>query len=134
VAQEPIVITQFSEELVIGKIQKSNGVELSREVLIEPLGLGTVGAYVARLASRAFTPGELEGLRSLDGGYAGGNDRKSGTSANSERVDRVMTVQKDNGARYCVLKVLNTCGQYLELGKIYAFDRPSRLEGYRPSK
>jgi hypothetical protein len=134
VAQEPIVIPPLSEGLIKGKIEKSNGVDLPQEVLIEPLGLGTPGAYVARVASRDFTPGELEELRSLDGGYLGGSDRKSGTSGNSERADRGMTVRKGNGARYCVLKVLNTGGQYLELRKIYAWDRPSRLEGFRPRK
>jgi hypothetical protein len=105
---------------VIGKIEKGNGVDLPHEVLIEPLGLRMPGAYVARVASRVFTPEELEGLRSLDGGYLGRNDKKSGTSGNSERDDSVMNVRKDNGARYCVLKVLNARGQYLELGKIYA--------------
>jgi hypothetical protein len=55
VAQEPIVIPPLSEGLVIGRIEKSNGVELPREVLIEPLRLGTPGAYVARVTSRVFS-------------------------------------------------------------------------------
>jgi hypothetical protein len=87
VAQEPVVIPLLSEGLVKGKIEKSNKVELPWKVLIELLGLGTPGAYVARVASQGFTSEELEGLRSL-----GGNDWKSGTSGNSERVDRIMTV------------------------------------------
>jgi hypothetical protein len=101
---------------VIGKIEKGNGVDLPREVLIKPLGLGTPGAYVARVACRVFTTKEFEGQRTLDGGDLGRNDRKSGTSGYSETVDRFMTVRKDNGARYCVLKMLNTRGQYLLMG------------------
>jgi hypothetical protein len=72
---------------------------------------------VTRLASRVITPGELEELRSLDVGYRSGNNRKYGTRGSSESVDKVMTVRKGNGARYCVLNVLNTRGRYLELGK-----------------
>jgi hypothetical protein len=42
------------EGLVIGKKEKENGVDLPLEVLIEPLGLITQGAYVARVASRVL--------------------------------------------------------------------------------
>jgi hypothetical protein len=42
---------------------------------------------------------------------------KSGTSEQYDRVDMVMAVSKGNTAKYCVLKVLNTRGQYLELDK-----------------
>jgi hypothetical protein len=49
----------LSEGLVIGKIAKNNGVDLPREVLIEPLELGTPGAYIARVASRVLTSEEL---------------------------------------------------------------------------
>jgi hypothetical protein len=54
VAQEPIVIPPLSEGLVIGRIEKGNGVGLPREVLIEALRLGTPGAYVARVTNRVF--------------------------------------------------------------------------------
>jgi transposase InsO family protein len=134
VAQEPIVIPPLSEGLVIGRIERSKGVELPQEVLIEPLGLGTPGAYVARVASRVLTPGELEELRSLDGGYRGGNKRKYGTGENSKRIDRVMTVRKGTGARYCVLKVLNTRGQYLELGKNIRLGQAEPLIGVAPEQ
>jgi hypothetical protein len=76
----------------------------------------------------------LEELRSLDGGYLGGGDRKSGTSGSSERADRGMTVRKGNGARYCVLKVLNTRGQYLELGKNIRLGQAEPLRGIPPEK
>jgi hypothetical protein len=69
--------------------------------LIEPLELGTPGAYVA---SGEPSP------QSLEEGCLGEGDMKSGTS---ERDDRVMAVRKGNTAKYCVLKVLNTRGQYL---------------------
>jgi hypothetical protein len=124
----------LSEGLVTGRIEKSDGVELPREMLVEPLGLGTPGAYVARVASRTFTPGELEELRSLDEGYLGGSNRETGTSGNSERADKVMTVRKGNGARYCVLKVLNTRGQYLELGKKYTLWNAEPLRRIPPEQ
>jgi hypothetical protein len=52
--------TPLSQGLVIGKIDKYKGVNLPREVLIEPLELGTPGAYVARVASRFLTSESLE--------------------------------------------------------------------------
>jgi hypothetical protein len=40
VALETVVLPPLSEGLVIGKIPRNNGVDLPREVLIEPLELG----------------------------------------------------------------------------------------------
>jgi hypothetical protein len=59
----------------------------------------------------------MDKLKGLEGGCLGEKDTKSGTSEQDDRVDRVMAVSKGNTAKYCVLKVLNTRGQYLELGK-----------------
>jgi hypothetical protein len=60
------VVPPLSEGVVIGKIEKYNRVHLPREVLAEPLGLGTPGAYVARVASRVLTSEELEKLKGLE--------------------------------------------------------------------
>ena len=35
------------------------GLYVLRDVLVEPVGLGTPGAYVARVASRVYTQEEL---------------------------------------------------------------------------
>jgi hypothetical protein len=104
----------MSEGLVIGKI---DGVKLPREILVEPLGLGTPGAYVARVASRVLTSGELEKLKGLEDGCLGGNNRKSGTSKRDDGFSEDMAACEGDTAKYCVLKVLNTRRQYLELGK-----------------
>jgi hypothetical protein len=113
VALGSVVLPPLSEGLVIGKIEKPNGVDLPREVLIEPLGLGTPGAYVARVASRVLTSEELEELKDREKGCLGRENRNSGTR---EQVDSDHRA-RGNSARYCVLKVLNTRGQSLEVGK-----------------
>jgi hypothetical protein len=136
VTLESVVLPPLSEGLVIGKIEKYYGVNLPGEVLVEPLGLGTPGAYVARVVSRVLTSEELSKLKGREeeclGGFKseelsklkgreeeclGERNRKSGTSDKAKRDDRVMTARRGNEARYCVLKVLNTRGQYFELGR-----------------
>jgi hypothetical protein len=120
------------------------------------MGLGTPGAYVARVASRVYTQEELDNLqgpeeRHLD--YVkhevftlgactpreesrnvenvkiapearvareesrNNEHRKSGTSVDEDRDDRVKTGRTESTAKYCLLKLLNTRKQYLELGK-----------------
>jgi hypothetical protein len=62
VALGSVVLPPLSEGLIIGKIEKTEGIELPREVLVEPLGLGTPGAYLAQVASRVLTSGDLDKL------------------------------------------------------------------------
>jgi hypothetical protein len=45
---------------------------------------------------------------------------------------RVMTGQQDDIARYCILKVLNTRGQHLELGKNVPLGQAEPLRGPHP--
>lgn len=45
-----------------------------------------------------------------------------------------MTVRRDNGVRYCILKVLNTRGQYLELGKNIDLGQAEPLRGVPPEQ
>jgi hypothetical protein len=47
VAEGSVVLPPRSEGLVIGRIEIKNWADLPGEVLIEHLGLGTPGAYVA---------------------------------------------------------------------------------------
>jgi hypothetical protein len=107
----------LSEGLVKGKIEKYNGVDLQKEVLVEPLGLGTPGMYVARIASRDLTSEELKKLKGLDECCLGEENTNTGTSGRVESSNRVMGDRQGNSAMYCVLKVLNTRGQHLEVGK-----------------
>jgi hypothetical protein len=55
VALGSVAIPPLSEGLVIGKIKGNYGGDLPGEVLIEPLGLGTPAAYMARVASRVLS-------------------------------------------------------------------------------
>jgi hypothetical protein len=63
VALEAVVLPPLSEGLIIGKIKGNYGVDIPGEVLIEPLGLGTPGAYMARVVNRVLTSEEVETLR-----------------------------------------------------------------------
>jgi hypothetical protein len=99
----------------MGKLKGNYGRDLSGEVLIEPLELGSPGAYVARVASRVLTSEELSELKGHREECQNSDKGKIGTYGQCED-DRVKTGQQDK-ARYCILKVLNTRGQYLELGK-----------------
>lgn len=62
------MLPPLSEGLVIGKIEKKYSDDLPGEVLIEPLELGTPGAYVARVASWVLTAEELDKLKALGDG------------------------------------------------------------------
>ena len=143
-ASGPVVIPPMSEGIVVGKIRGRDSLAISREVLVEPAGIGMPGAYVARVASRVYTREELDGLSArvardvgrvytreeLDGLSDLGkrSERKSGTSGNESveacangvsRVGKGLSLQasKSNTARYCVLKILNTSRRHVGIGK-----------------
>jgi hypothetical protein len=71
VAHGSVVLPPLSEGLVVGKIEKYDGVDSPREGLVEPLQLGTLGVYVARVASRVLTSEELEKIKGLEEGCLG---------------------------------------------------------------
>lgn len=73
------MLPPLSEGLVIGKTEKKYSDDLPGEVLIEPLELGTPGAYVARVASRVLTAEELDELKALEGDCLGQETAKAGT-------------------------------------------------------
>jgi hypothetical protein len=50
----------------VGKMRGTSSSDVSREVLVELEGIGTPGAYVARVASRVYTHEELDALVDLD--------------------------------------------------------------------
>jgi hypothetical protein len=104
------------EGLVIGKIKGNYGGDLPGEVLIEPLGLGTPGAYMARVASLGLTSEELSELKGQKEGCLNRDKAEIGTYEQCKEVNRVINGQQDDNARYCILKVLNTRGQHLEQG------------------
>jgi hypothetical protein len=62
VAHGPIDLPPLSERITIGRIEKYSGADLPQEI-VEPMGLGTPGAYVARVASRVYTQGQFAGPR-----------------------------------------------------------------------
>jgi len=55
VASGPVVLPPLSQEIVMGKMRGKDSIDVLREVLIEPVGVGTPGAYVARVASLVYT-------------------------------------------------------------------------------
>ena len=108
----------------MGKIRGQSSIEVSRDVLVEPAGIGTPGAYVARVASRVYTQEEIHRLGDLRGRL----ESKSGTCGvkseelNANGVSRVgkelsLQASESNAARYCVLKILKTSRQHVEIGK-----------------
>jgi transposase InsO family protein len=119
VASGPVVIPPLSQAIVVGKIKRGSIRDVPREVMVEPVSVGTPGAYVARVVSQVYTRSELDELKGLEVRP----NRKHGTSC----VKVVGYCQKgtglslqdsqSNAARYCVLKVLNTSRRHLEVGK-----------------
>jgi hypothetical protein len=105
----------LSQGIVVGKMRGTSNSDVPREVLVEPVGIGTPGAYVARVASRVYTQ-ELDTLGDLEER----SERKTGTrrdkyngevNVNNVSIDgKELSLQAriSNAARYCVLKVLNT--------------------------
>jgi hypothetical protein len=108
----------------VGKIRGKDNLDVPREVLVEPVGLGTPGAYVARVASGAYTREELDALSNPEER----SERKSGTRSGNDDVEAYandisgygkglsLQVSASNAARMCPLKILNT-SQQLEIGK-----------------
>jgi hypothetical protein len=50
-------------------------------------------------------------------GCLGQGNTNTGTRGRVESIHALKAFRQEDGARYCVLKVLNTRGQYLEVGK-----------------
>jgi len=65
VASGPVVLPPLSEGTVVGKIRGRCSLAIPREVVVEPAGIGTPGAYVAQVASRVYTREEIDGLSDL---------------------------------------------------------------------
>jgi hypothetical protein len=79
--------------------------------------LGTLGAYVARVASRVLTSEDFEKLKGLEEGCLGQGDINADTSEKGGSDEGARAARQSKSARNCVLKVLNTRYQYLEVGK-----------------
>jgi len=124
VASEPVVLPLLSEGTVVGKMRGRCSLAIPREVLVEPAGIGMPGAYMARVASQVYTREEIDGLCDLEerseGKSGTSGDRSEEVNANGvSRVGKELSLQasKSNAARYCVLKILNTSRQHVEIGK-----------------
>jgi hypothetical protein len=66
-------------------------VDLPREVLIEPLGLGTPGAYIAQVASRVLTSEELGKLKGQEEECLDRESKKTGTHETCTKSNKVIT-------------------------------------------
>ena len=109
----------------MGKMRGKDSLYVPREVLIEPVGVGTPGAYVARVASRVYIRQEIDTLGDLEER----SERKAGTTGDTfvrevnanfvSRGGKELSLQAStsNATRYCILKILNTSRQPLEIGK-----------------
>jgi hypothetical protein len=116
----------------MGKIENNNGVNLAEEVLIELLGLGTPGAYVARVVSRVLTSDELAEMKGIETGHTGRRNINTTTRNQYRNNQGFKTNRQNNTTRYCILKVLNTRRQHLELGKHVPFGQAEPLRGTPP--
>jgi len=123
VASGPVVHPPLSQGIVIGKMRGRGIHEVPREVLVDPIGIGTPGAYVARVASPVYTREEMGGLSDIEET----SESKSGTcgvksvEVNANGVSSVgkelsLQASKSNAARYGVLKILNNSRQHMKLG------------------
>jgi hypothetical protein len=83
VASGPVVLPPLSRGIVVGKIRGKDKLDVPREVLVEPVGIGTPGAYVARVASGVYTRKELDALGDLEGR----SERNSGSSRYDDDVE-----------------------------------------------
>jgi len=109
----------------VGKIRGKDNLDVPREVLVEHFGIGTPGAYVARVASGVYTREELDALGDLEERL----ERKSGSSRDNGDVEAYandisrdgkelsLQASASNAARFCALNILNTSRQHLETGK-----------------
>jgi hypothetical protein len=90
---------------------------------VEPVGIGTPGAYVARVASGVYTREELDALGDLEGR----SERNSGCSRYDDDVEAYakdsrgygkelsLQASASNAVRFCVFKILNTSRQHVEI-------------------
>jgi hypothetical protein len=125
VVSGPVALPQLSQRIFVSKIRGKDNLDVPREVLVEPIGIGTPGAYAARVASRVYTREELDALGDLEER----SKRKSGSSINNDDVEayandirrygKALSLQAiaSNSVRFCVLKILNTIRQQLEIWK-----------------
>ena len=121
----PVVLPPLSQGIFVGKIRGRNNLDIPREVLVEPVGIGRPGAYVTRVASRVYTQEKLDALGDLEER----SERKTGTSRDNDdaavnandvsRHGKELSLQTSasNAARFSVLKILNTSRQHLDIGK-----------------
>ena len=108
----------------MGKMNKKN-LNVPREVLVEPVGRGTPGAYVAPVASRVYTQEELVTFGDLEERserkIGNSRDKSNGevnvNSVSADGKELSLQASASSASRYCVLKVLNTSRQHLETGK-----------------
>jgi len=125
VASGPVILPPLSQGIFVGKIRGKNNLDVPREVLVEPVGMGTPGAYVARVASGVYTRKELDALGDLEGRL----ERNSGSSRDNDDVEAYandirgygkelsLQASASNAVMFCVLKILNTSRQHVEIGK-----------------
>ena len=59
-ASGPVVLPPLSQGIV-GKMRGRSNLDVPLEVLVEPVGIGTPGAYVAQVASRIYSREEIDG-------------------------------------------------------------------------
>jgi hypothetical protein len=57
VASGSVVIPPLSQAIVIGKIRRGSIRDVPREVVVEPVSVGTPGAYVARVEPSLYSVG-----------------------------------------------------------------------------
>jgi hypothetical protein len=125
VASGPVDLPLLSQGIVVGKMRKKGNLGVPWEVLVEPVGLGTPGAYVARVASRIYTQREIGTLGDLgersDKKTRSSRDKSDGelnvNSVSADGRELSLHASAGNAARYCVLKILNTSQQHLEIRK-----------------
>jgi len=125
VASGPVVLPPLSQGIFVGKIRGKDNLDVPREVLVEPVGMGTPGAYVARVASGVYTREELDALGDLEGR----SERNPGSSRDNDGVkvyandigeygkELSLQASASNALRFCVFKILNTSRQHVEIGK-----------------
>jgi hypothetical protein len=125
VASGPVVLAPLSQGVCVCKIRGKDNLDVPREVLVETVGIGTPEAYVARVANGLYTREELDAVGDLERR----SERKSGSSRDNDDVEAYandirrygkelsLQASASNAVRFCVLKILNTSRQRVEIGK-----------------
>ena len=122
VVSGPFVLPPLSQGIFAGKMMGRSNLDVPREVLVDPVGIGTQRAYVARVASRVYTQ-ELDTLGDLEER----SERETCTSRDKSEgevnFDEVSRDGKNCNYRplqatppRIALKTLNT-SRHLEIGK-----------------